>query len=206
MVVQKGKARQALEELAKEPALGLDTETFGLDEEDRLFSIIVASEKQSYYFNFYQGLDHLGNQAPSDCILSHDNLRPWFSSLFAKEGVWFIHNALFDMQKLWLEGFSIEGQVHCTQSCERLLNNDLLPNQFSLEATAKRYGFKKDSRVEEYIDKHGLKLPKRPQDKKARKKFYEVPFAMMAEYGIQDGRLHYDIGMKQRELIHAGSV
>jgi DNA polymerase I-like protein with 3'-5' exonuclease and polymerase domains len=178
---------QVLQSLGKRTRLGLDTETYGLAELDRLFAIIISDEQESYYFNFAAGPDHLGGEIPSCMVLSMDELRPHFFALFGNPQItWYIHNAKFDMQKLLLEGFLIAGAVHCTMAMERLLDNTAF--SLALDVVAPKYGFQKSSAVDSYRKKH-------------RVSFHEVPFAIMSDYGLQDGRLAFDIGQRQeREL------
>ncbi len=181
-------AVRIIQALARQPSLGLDTETYGLGELDRLFAIIIATDKESFYFNFNPGPDHLGNLLPSCMVLDMDELRPHFFAIFGKKEItWYIHNAKFDMQKLLLEGFLLAGTVHCTMAIERLLDNTAF--SLSLDATAPKYGFEKSSQVDAYRKRHrGVA-------------FHEIPFAIMRDYGTLDGRLAYDIGVRQREMI-----
>lgn len=191
-----------VDQLSSTGVYGLDTETTGLQLSDRLFSVILADEFQSYYFNFSAREDHLGKKAPIEYILPH----LWFSELSKifenPESLFFIHNAKFDLSMLAKEDIYVAGQVHCTQSIERVLRNNFM--DYSLDACAKRRGLSKDSSVEEYIKEHKLTTKVRIPGKDklfAQKHFDKVPFDIITKYGEKDAELHRAIGIDQiREL------
>src|SRR5690606_29506611 len=109
------------------------------------------------------------------------------------------HNAKFDMRRLNL-AWSVDlcGKIHCTETVERILRNDHI--SYSLDQVAKRRGLKKDGRVEEYISAHKLydwvHIPGKKTREKS-KKFWEVPFRLMAPYACMDARIAYQIGLEQ---------
>lgn len=190
---------EAIEELMKEDEFGFDTETYGKNFSDRLFSLAICSQAKAYYFNFYRGTDHLGDSCEYDYQLEYQtllDLQPVF-----ERGVWYAHNAKFDLLKLRKEGINHGGLVRCTAISERILHNDKI--DYSLDATAKSYGFEKDMSVMDYMEKHDLFETKFFMGKKVERipQFYKVPFEMLATYAPQDAFLHLTIGKIQREKL-----
>jgi DNA polymerase-1 len=179
---------------------GLDTETFGLARTDRLFSIIFADELQGYYFNFqpYPGLSE-------EWVLPRAWVGALSKSLYNPESTFFIHNAKFDMGMLAREGVWIKGKVHCTQSIERVIRNNLLGGKpYSLESCAERRGLKKDDSVEKYIKEHKLstKVKVPGKDKLIERKHYDkVPWEIITKYGETDATLVRAIGIDQLKQI-----
>ena len=205
MIVKRDEFKSVIKHLSKAGDYGLDTETYGLKRDHRLFSIIIADEKNGYYFNFNDRPDHLGNKAPFDCILPHSWMAAFEEVLENKDSRFAVHNAKYDMQKLALEELFILGEVHCTQAIERVLRNNFLgKSPYSLAACAKRRGLEKDESVDEYITKHKLFTEERidGKDKPVQHKHFNlVPFPMMARYAETDGVLARFIMLDQIERI-----
>ena len=202
MLVRKENFREIISYLAKSGDYGLDTETFGLEETDRLFSIIISDEFNDYYFNFYYGRDYIGSKFPDFAILPRTYLK-YFNQVFSNvDSTWYIHNAKFDMQKLWLDDMEIAGRVVCTQAMERLIRNDLM--SYSLNNVAKLYGVVKDDKVEACIAENKLytmiKTPGKATKQK-NKHFEKVPLEIIVPYGEKDARITRTIGRKQLETL-----
>lgn len=196
MVVTEKNVAQVIEDISREKFVGFDTETYGTHFSDRLFALIISTADKEFYFNFNAEPDHLGNTA--EHVLHYEALLLLPDVMLDPCKIWMSHNAIFDVQKLRLEGLPLPTNVHCSFITERILRNDLM--DMSLEATAERYGMKKDMRVDEYITKHKLytqvSIP--GKDRRERVPHYNlVPFRMMVEYGSTDARLHREIGIKQ---------
>jgi DNA polymerase I-like protein with 3'-5' exonuclease and polymerase domains len=187
---------QACITLAESLYLGLDTETTGLGQDDRLFSLQIATEADEFYFNFQS----YGGDEP---VLDRQSTFKWLNEyIFSKAGrTYFMHNAKFDLRMLRKEGAIIKGKVHCTYAIERVLKNNYIGKEpYSLAGCAKRRGLEKDSRVEEYITKHKLYTKVTIPGKKKvvqLKHFDKVPFQLMTEYGAIDARLALKIGLDQ---------
>jgi len=197
MIVSNENFAEVVEKLSQPGQYGLDTETFGVDFDDRLFSIIISDNTDSFYFNFLEKPDHLGRTPPPEfCLPRESSLLALGGALSRVDSLWFIHNAKFDLQKLRLEGIEINGRVHCTMATERLIYNHYLDH--SLDACARRRGLEKDKTVEEYIKKFNLYEVKNGEKKP---RFDLVPFFIMSTYGQQDGRLAYQIGIDQRREL-----
>lgn len=187
------------EVLTKFPAngfYGLDTETTGLKESDRLFCLILANDSGTFHFNFwpYDGLSE-------DLVLP----RAWLKELqpVFDGSTWSISDAKFDMHMLAKEGLVLRN-VHCCQSTERILYNNFFPAEvaYSLAEMARRRGMSKDDAVEQYIKEHQLwtieAVPGKKQPIKL-KRFYDVPYPIMRKYAEKDAWLHLQVGKLQRK-------
>lgn len=197
IIVNHRNFKQCLEDVINEEYLGLDTETRGLHAYlgHRLFSIIITSQHNSYYFNFNAMPDHLGKLAPVENILPLSWLDD-FKNLFDRTYItWFIHNAKFDLHMLGVENLFIRGTVVCTEMLSRLINNRL--SSYSLANMGALIGYPKDDTVEKYITKHKLYTEVDVGKKKPKKdKHYDlVPFEIISEYGLTDGEVVYKLGM-----------
>ena len=187
MVVERHNFQAVLTTLRMAPSLSLDTETTGLRpyHGDRLFSLIIATPTEAYYFNFQPYPD-----CPPEQVLPREWLADFKPVLENTAIDWQLFNAKFDMHFLAQEGLTLGGQVHCAKAVDLLVYND--HPEYSLAAAAGRIGLAKSDAVEEYIGKHGLsELRAVPGKKKrVRHKFYDkVPFQVVAPYGETDARI-----------------
>lgn len=177
------------------PELGFDTETYGTDFNDRMFAMQIANGTNTYYFNFHD----YGTSIPRLERSYIEKLRP----IFEERGkLWYIHNAKFDLRRLGIEGIYIKGRVHCTQMCERFINNQY--NGYSLDACLKRRGRQKDDAVMEYIREEKCWEWQEQTGKKTRKKklfFDQVPFDIMFKYGCIDADEVFKLGQEQRAQL-----
>lgn len=198
-IVTTDSLEQTLQELQCHNQYGFDTETYGKRFEDRMFSLAIATDKTGYYFNFYKGLDHEQKQAPQEAQLQYSILRD-LTEVF-NEGEWFAHHAKFDLVRLKKEGPWFPKNVRCSLVNERLLDNEILPNKLSLDETAKRYGFKKDNSVENYIKENKLYETKQRGDGSEDKvpMYYRVPIEILAKYAVIDAWCSLEIGKRQNE-------
>lgn len=197
MIVSQYSFVETLRILAKEEFLGADCETTGLLESDRLFSLIISTDKTEYYFNFMHFDD-----APDHLVLP----RNWFKNLQEQlfscpKKTWFISKAKFDMRMLHYEDCTLLGTVHCILAQERVIYNAHMPGCYNLKWLSTHYGYEpKSDKAMEYMDKHKLFVEQKiPGKKKVYKKymFHKVPFEIMSTYAMHDARLHYDIGRDQ---------
>lgn len=210
MLATRSNFGEVIGRLAKAPQRSLDTETTGLRPHhgSRLFSIIIAArcpEPTAFYFNFqaYPGL-------PPDQILTPNHLHALGGLLAAPEGVWFLHNAKYDMAILAREGLFLEGTIHCTKAMARVEYNEHM--DYDLAACAERIGLKKDDAVERYILEKNLweweTIPGKKQRKKNRH-FDQVPFDVIAPYGETDALVTLHLGESQEAsfaLVDQGQV
>lgn len=205
MIVSKTNFFSSLNKCATSSYLAVDCETFGLNpyKQDKLFSIILADENETYYFNFLK-YDDLEN-CPDEHVLNRELLKNFQIIFDDPKRILFFHNAKFDWAFLSKEGLEIKCVVHCTQAIARVEYNAHFKNKpYSLASCAERIGFKKDDTVENYISKHHLweweKIPGKIQRSKI-KFFDKVPFEIMAPYGSQDGFITRELGLSQIKSI-----
>lgn len=197
MLVTYANIGQVLADLSSQKFLAIDTETFGLDWHDKLFSIQIAGEKTNYYFNFLDYKDGTFFFDSRKAILQEIS-----DALFKDPTrVWFIHNAKFDMRRFDIEGIEIGGLIWDTAAMERFVRNNYL--KYDLNSCLVRRGHGgKDDGVEKYISSNSkicttkVKVP--GKKKSVTLKHYDkVPFAIMYEYGLTDTRGGYLLGMDQ---------
>lgn len=202
MIVTPDKFDTVCSVIWNESEVSIDTETTGLKpyQGSRLFSLIVGTDSDTYYFNFNNQPDHLGVIAP--VALPRDFIAKLLTSIAINPTkIAYLANAKFDMHILAQEGVAVwECTVHDVLVMDRLKYNDHM--NYSLAAVAKRSGFEKSEEVDEYIKKNKLwrwvSIPgKKKRDKD---KFYNlVPFEIMTAYGERDARITFDIGRAQRQ-------
>lgn len=197
MIVEEGMEEDVLAYFEDKSFISLDTETYGLGWDDKMFSLIIGDDKNQFYFNFFDGEDHLGNKSP--VILNELKTLIRLQSLFNREDLcWFLHNAKFDLRRLNIAGLWITGPIHDTEVFARIIRNDHL--KYSLAACAEREGLKKDDLVEKYISEHKLyewvTLPGKSKREK-NKQFYKVPFEIISQYAMTDVEVTFKLGMGQ---------
>ena len=184
-------------DLLAEEHIGLDTETYGLRMEDKMFCLQLATAKAEYYFNFH---DYIG------CVPTWERaeLLPKLEEIFGdRTKTWFIHNAKFDLHKLLNEGVLLLGTVHCTQAIARLIYNQHM--SYSLSACLRRIKLAKDDAVAKYIKEHKLWTKYHVDGKKKvmkDKHFDKVPFPLMFEYGCIDVETVRQLGMYQLKKMY----
>ena len=196
MLVNQQNFLETLTRFEKPGCYGLDTETTGLLESDRLFSIILSDHLGAYYFNFQEYTDtNLEFKLPRKWLAK---FRPIF---YEAASTWFMHNAKFDMRMLIKEGLTLRGNVHCTMALERIVKNNYFGAGYTLKACLKRIGDAKDDGVEKYIREHKLyEKVKIPGKKKisTNKFFWKVPLEVIHPYGEQDATGCRTLGMIQQ--------
>lgn len=202
MIVTLDNFDKVVEELKAEPELGLDTETTGLRmyHGDKIFSLILASPREAYYFNFHPYKD-----LPEQFLLDSEMWEILNRELFQNQGTtWFIQNAAnFDLCMLKAHRkIELAGRVHCTKAIGRVERND--HQDFSLASQLERIGLAKDTTVEKYIAEHRLftvfKRPGRVQKEKYMH-FDQVPFEIISPYGEMDGVGVLKLGQAQVKSI-----
>ncbi len=194
MIVTSKNLRSCLAVLSIEPALAVDTETYGLNpyHGDNLFSVIVASTIQAYYFNFK---DYGGELA----VLTGEDLEV-LRSFFLTDRLWYFHNARFDLAMLRNSGIEVGGTIHDSMAIARVLDSTLFPNQFSLNECAKKIDLAKDDAVKAWILKNKAFTETTSQGKKTKRKnlhFDRVPPEIIVPYGERDAEVTYALGAWQ---------
>lgn len=206
MIVSREDFADAVVELRESFHLGLDTESTGL----RMYhgaeacSIIIANDKESYYFNFFDKPAHDGSVAPPEFVLDKTHLKILDEELFRDEKkTWYIQRAAnFDLPILARWGVYLRGTVHCTLTMGRVVYNERMG--YSLEQQLPEIGLQKDQSVEDYVAaNHLFELIKIP-GKQARDKdkfYWKVPFNILAPYGENDGSSVLALGTYQNRKI-----
>ncbi len=165
--------------------VGLDTETYGLKFEHKMFSLQISTEKQDYFFLFT-----MIPGAREEYVTDIDKVKEihFWKFLLA------IHNAKFDMTRI-RHADNRTGRVWCTMAQERLIKNNLwTKGSYSLAGCAKRHGIEeKDDGVELWFVDNGV-----PRDKRD---YTQVPYNIMYDYGIQDARTVRLLALKQIEFF-----
>ncbi len=215
MIVERSNFMLCLDQVGIAHVCGLDTETTGLQWwKDELFSVIVRTEREVFYFNFNWQPDHLGN-FPEEKYLLPRAWIPKLGEVLSRPSVTLYgSNAKFDMHMLANEGVWLDdSEVVDFQSRERILRNSLFPfeKMSNLANLSKHYGAgEKSEAVEEYISKHKLYTDEEiPGKKKAHrnKRYNKVPLGIVAPYGCTDGDLHYKVGTAQaKELCELNDI
>jgi len=154
--------------------LGIDTETTGKSFSDVPFVLTIAEGDNVYYFDVKD-----------------------VSESVVRAGLFFSHNIKFDIMMLEKIGVKLDGDIHCTMITERLLRNDMMA--YSLDATAKRYGYEKDDSALAFIKQNklyeerkimGVTMDKVPQ-------YSKLPKELLLKYATTDAHLHLKIGQAQ---------
>lgn len=200
MLVGRADFERVVTELSKEMRLSLDFETTGLRmfHGDRFFSFIIANAKIPYYFNFLPYAD-LG----SEYVLTRYHWEKMEALFKDPTKTWYIQRAAnFDLCIASVDGFFIEGRIHCTQAIGRVEYNDHM--SFSLEDQLARIGRVKTDEVKKYIMEHKLytdvKVPGKAKVER-RLHYDRVPFKLMLPYGENDGLETFHLGEWQEKSI-----
>lgn len=185
MIVGRSNFESVVRDLSNHRTLSLDTETTGLRpyHGDRLFSIILGTHEEGFYFNFKAYAD-LG----PEFILTPAHMQLLQERLFDNHRTtWVMTNAKYDMAILANEKLELKGPIHCTVAIGRVEYNEYF--EYGLDASLKRMGLAKDDTVEKYIAEHHLYEKVAVEGKKTEitNKFFDrVPFDIIAPYGCAD--------------------
>jgi DNA polymerase I len=196
--VPKGKVYDVALYLAGFKTFALDTETTGLYpwQGDKPFSLIIACEDDSFYFN----LKNYGD-TPAEQVLSKEDLLPLHVLFRDKQISWYMHNAKFDMAMLEQLGISIAGDIIDTEVQARLLNNTKF--NYTLSALVKEIGLEKSKAADEYIKKHKLtsKVMLAGGKEDTLKHFDRIPLEVIMPYALRDVEITLKLGEYQRKEI-----
>lgn len=181
---------EVLTKIARYDYLSLDTETTGLRpyHGDRLFSIIIGTPENQYYFNFFP--------YPDENALTKFNMDLLQVNLFdRKDKHWFVQNAKFDMAMLYQDKMELKGTVYCTATLGRIDYNEHFT--YGLDARAKDIGFEKDPAVEQYVNDHKLWdtiVVPGTKKKIKRMRYQDVPKEIIVPYGERDAEVTFQLG------------
>lgn len=193
MLVTKENFESVLSTINEYSTLGLDCETTGKYWwKHRLFSIIISTPEQEYYFDFNGDTPTLNRSYASRL------------ATVLRRAVCHGANSKFDRHFLWNEGVDIEKGV-CSIVRERIIKNNRLPGDYNLDSLGNLYcGSGKDETVDNYIAEHRLFEEELiPGKKKISKNkfFWKVPLEITQKYGEKDARLHLDVGIAQEKAL-----
>jgi DNA polymerase III epsilon subunit-like protein len=94
-LISRANLQEAIDAICAHKEVGLDTETYGLRFNDRLFSFAISTINGSYYFNFNHNCPFIDN------ILDIGEVAPMVQKIFNDPSrTVFIHNAKFDMKTI----------------------------------------------------------------------------------------------------------
>lgn len=194
MIVTNENLDQVLECIAKSKAVSLDTETTGLRpyHGDDLFSIVVGTELDTFYFNFKQY---------EDVKPLHKNRVMDIYDVVKGKKIYFA-NAKFDMHFLCKNNWEVDYSIWDILVVDKCIYNRHL--LYNLDAVAERMGFGKKQDVLTYIKDNKLFDKSEIPGKKSLKKnprFDLVPFNIISEYAIRDADLTLKIGLAQEKIV-----
>jgi DNA polymerase-1 len=207
VLVSRKNFSDCLKKFFKPGVYGFDCEATGLRpwQGDRLFSLILATDTEAFYFNFQTYPDHPHG---SDFVLDGTH-KDALATMFAdSRSTWCAHNAKYDLGLLAQEGIVIRGTVHCTEMGARIERNDHFG--YTLAMCAKRIGEEKSKAVDECIKR--LKLYRQevvageykedgsPVTEKV-PEFYRVPLDVIVPYGCKDAALTLKLYHHQIRMI-----
>lgn len=196
MLVTHDNLKDCLEFLTSKKEIVLDTETYGVRWEDRLFSLQLWSEDRGFYFNFLDYKD-------GTFFFDYAMFAVLGEELFSNSDImWIMHNSLFDIRRLDIEGITINGPVWDTMLVARLLYNKEF--SYSLDNCLKRIGLAKLDKVAEYVKEHKLYTKIEVEGKKTAEKllhYDRVPFPLMYEYGLSDVEMTWKLYQYQKTKI-----
>ena len=200
-IVQEHEVENVLERIFKYEKIVIDTETQGLNwaQEDRLFSIQIATEEGSFYFNFGE-FDHYPGSAPR---LDKGKVLNLFSPFLGDIHKTLIgHNIIFDVHMLEAEGYEVRCRLEDTMTRAQILYNE--HKRYNLEVCAERAGIKSKGDVMTLIEEKGLyKESQDPWSGETLKQpdFTQLPWEVITEYGLTDVEVTRDLYNYQEKLF-----
>ena len=154
--------------LAEADTISFDTETTGLLESDRPFSVAMATKHTEFYFD---------NRVIPDRAI--EDLMPVISGIAVR-----LQNAKFDMRMALNQGWcdtTSWGSIQDTEVLGRLVRNDHLA--YGLAHQAKRYGYEKLGDAKDWLKKNKLK----------ENEYNKIPMDIISTYAMRDARVTYDL-------------
>lgn len=201
MLVTKDNLESVLNKIKKVDFMSIDTETTSLNsfQDGKLFSIIISTKEDDFYFNFLdydlEGVRGL----PRDVVFE---LR---AILEKPSHTFLLQNAKFDLHMLAKEGIFLNGKIYDCTFLDRIHHNQHM--SYKLANITKRWGDEKLDIVWKYIEDNNLfTTTEYPELGKSEKKphFDRVPLMdYMLPYGCQDGRGTLNVGEKIMAALQA---
>ena len=171
--------------LMENSSIAIDTETYGLEYQDRMFALILSNGNDSLYLNFHD----YGDGTPIDDLTAViETLNKYIGHCRSIS----MHNMFFDLSKLMLEGFTAlnDPSLFCTKTVLRVVDSG--HHSYGLKECCERAGISvKSDKVKEYIDEH--KLYGKDSYGKKKALYAQVPYNIMKEYAINDALITFDL-------------
>lgn len=190
---------ECVDKILEYKEVGTDTETTGLLEKHRMFSLQIATDDEVYYFNFK---DYGLIAVP---VLKVEESLPELKRLFTSPKLThFISNAKFDMRMLLNHGIEISGTTWCVSAMGRVLKNNLPSiKSYSLNELSKLYlDQEKIDEVKTFVEQYKLwDSEKWFNEIKLHYRYQDVPYDIMLKYAAQDARLHLKLGQFQKKML-----
>lgn len=183
-----------LDEFGTKPELALDTETFGVEWDDKLFSLQISTDTTALYLNFDP------KHAEVATVFDRSDLQVLQRELFSRLNItWFIHNSKFDMRRLAIEDCFLMGNIWDTMLMERYVRNNYF--KYSLDECLKRRGREKDDKPKKWIAENKaytmLEVPGKATKEK-RMHFDRIPLEIIVHYGCTDAKETFFLGKDQQ--------
>jgi len=161
--------------------VALDTETYGLKWDAKLFALQLAVKNgDSFYFNFHNYNDEV-------CCLDRSIFgeldKLWHNSNLR----WIMANAKFDLRRIDIEGVRLAGEIYDVLLMARIAYNREF--SYSLDSCLKRIGMAKNDEVSLWIKDNKAYTTYHVDGKKTKEKdlhYDRVPFHIMVRYGFDD--------------------
>lgn len=167
----------------RDGVIGLDTETYGLKWDAKLFALQLAIKGAgSFYFNFHE------YSADQDAPVLPRSTFARLHDLWSASGIrWIMANAKFDMRRIDIEGVTLNGEIYDVLLMDKIRYNRYM--QYSLDACLKRMGLAKNDEVSLWIKDNKAYTMVTVEGKKTKEKdmhYDRVPFNIMVGYGYDD--------------------
>lgn len=163
--------------------VALDTETYGLKWDDKLFALQLAVQGgDSFFFNFHN------YPAAQNAPVLQRSVFTALHTLWSNSNIrWVMANAKFDLRKIDIEGAHLNGEIYDVLLMDRLRYNRHFA--YSLDACLKRMGLAKNDQVSLWIKDNKAYTTYAVEGKKTKEKdlhYDRVPFDIMVQYGFDD--------------------
>ena len=184
LVTEADQLTEVVSRMASEEELGLDTETTGVEHQDRIVGISMTLPKQDVHYYIPFGHTTGEKQLPREMVLSA--LKP---QLERKDLKCILHNAKFDVHMFIKEGITIGNVFMDTMVCMGILNENEM--SFALKNLATKYGkyFGFEDKSMTYEELFG------------RGGFEGTPLDIATVYACKDTHLCYKFSVWQREMM-----
>lgn len=194
MIVTNDNLLDSLDTITNSKSVSVDTETTGLRayHGDDLFSIVVGTESDVFYFNFkdYEDVRGLHKNRILDIYDAVKNKTIYFA------------NAKFDMHFLCKNGWGTDYSIWDVLVVDKCIFNRHL--SYSLDSVSERMGFGQKKDVMQYIKDNKLfdkvEIPGKKSVQR-NPRFDKVPFDIISDYAIQDGHITLKIGLEQERIV-----